>query len=73
MLLKLPLSRRVSLAFGTAALGFAIVAFVWGYEHHHAASAETEALVTEVESHIRRNDFDSAISVLQQQQASKKN
>jgi hypothetical protein len=72
MLMKLPLSRSVSLAFGTAALGFAVFAFVWGYGHHHAASAETEALVTEVESHIRRNDFDSAIAVLQQQ-ASKKN
>ena len=33
---------------GVTWLGFCLFAFVWGYEHNHAASGETEALVAEV-------------------------
>ncbi len=66
MLLKLPLSRPISLAFGASALACVGFAFVWGYEHHHQASPDTDKLVSDVEALIRGNELDSAIALIQQ-------
>lgn len=34
MMMKMPFSRPVSLAFGASSLGFCVFAFVWGFQHH---------------------------------------
>lgn len=71
MLLKMPFTRPISLAFGLSSLGFCITAFVWGYEHHNSSSShppveeQTRILLLEIEGLVKSHRIDEAIAVLE--------
>ena len=75
MLLKKPLTRPISLAFGASSLGFCILAFVWGYEHHQEQKKEslkvdeqTRVLLVNLEELVSAGEIQSAIQLLEKHQ-----